>query len=53
MLLALVVGGMTLTLGIVNIIPLEVPAWVYAELPLYSVVAWFTGRLEVRRRASL
>lgn len=51
MLLALIVGVLTLVGGIMNMMQLELPTWMYIELPLYLVVAWWAGRIEVKRRA--
>lgn len=51
MLLALIVGVLTLVGGIMNMMQLELPTWMYIELPLYLVVAWLAGRIEVQRRA--
>ncbi len=51
MLLAMIVGVLSLAGGIVNMLQVEGPAWPYVELPLYLVVAWLAGRLELERRA--
>ena len=52
MVLAMIVGVISLALGIINMLPLDFPAWMYIELPLYIVVAWLAGRMEVQRRAA-
>lgn len=52
MVLAMIVGVISLALGITNMLPLDCPAWMYIELPLYIVVAWLAGRMEVKRRAT-
>jgi len=38
--------------GIMNMMSIDGPAWLMVELPLYLVVAWAAGTLEVRRRAA-
>lgn len=49
-LLAMIVGVLTLAGGIANAIMMPLPTWTLIELPLYLVVAWFAGRLEEKRR---
>lgn len=51
MLLAMIVGALSLLGGIANAVMLATPAWTWIEMPLYLVVAWAAGRLEVARRA--
>jgi len=52
MVLALIIGVLTLAGGVMNMMQLELPTWMYVELPLYLVVAWLAGRIEVKRRAA-
>jgi len=52
MLLAMIAGLAALTGGIVNMMILRGPDWMVIELPLYLVVAWLAGRMEVNRRAA-
>jgi len=52
MLLAMIVGVLSLLGGIANMQQIDHPAWMYVELPLYLVVAWVAGQLERRRRAA-
>ena len=52
MLLAMIVGVLSLAAGIMNMMSLDHPTWMYIELPLYLVVAWWAGGVEVRRRAA-
>lgn len=52
MVLAMIVGVLSLAGGVMNMMQLEHPAWMYVELPLYLVVAWLAGRMEQKRRAS-
>ena len=48
--LAMVVAGLTLAGGLVIALQLSAPAWTYIEMPLYLVVGWVAGTLELRRR---
>ena len=52
MLLAMIVGGLSLAGGIVAMFMIDGPVWLMIELPLYLVVAWLAGRLEQKRRAA-
>ncbi len=52
MVLAMIIGVLSLIGGIMNAMSIPLPAWTYIEMPLYLVVAWFAGSLEVKRRAS-
>ena len=52
-LLAMIVGALTLAGGIANAIMMPIPTWVLIELPLYLLVAWFAGRIEEKRRSGL
>jgi hypothetical protein len=38
--------------GIMNMMTITGPDWMYIELPLYLVVAWAAGRMEQNRRAT-
>ena len=51
MVLAMIVGVLSLAGGIMNMMSLDHPKWMLIELPLYLVVAWLAGRMEERRRA--
>ena len=51
--LAMIVGGLSLAAGIMNMMTIDGPAWMIIELPLYLVVAWLAGRMEVNRRAAV
>jgi len=51
MMLALIVGVLSLAGGIANAVMLSTPAWTWVEMPLYLVVAWLAGRIELNRRA--
>ncbi len=47
----LIVGVLSLAGGIANAIMRSTPAWTWIEMPLYLVVAWLAGRMELARRA--
>ena len=51
MMLALIVGVLSLAGGIANAVMLSAPVWTWIEMPFYPVVAWLAGRLELARRA--
>jgi MFS family permease len=53
MVLAMIVGVISLVGGILNMMQLEHPAWLYVELPLYLVVAWLAGHMEQKRQAKV
>ncbi len=50
MLLAMIIGVLSLVGGILNMMQIQGPSWMVIELPLYLVVAWLAGRLETKRR---
>ena len=52
LLLAMIVGVISLAGGILNMMTIRGPTWMYIELPLYLVVAWTAGTIEIRRRAA-
>lgn len=51
MMLAMIVGVLSLAGGIVNAAMLSSPVWTWIEMPFYLVVAWLAGRMELARRA--
>jgi len=51
--IAMIVGVLSLVGGILNMMSIKGPDWLYVELPLYLIVAWLAGRIEVNRRAKL
>jgi hypothetical protein len=51
MLLAMIVGALSLAGGVTMMTMVKGPAWMAIELPLYLVVAWIAGRMEQKRRA--
>lgn len=48
---ALAIGGFTMLGGIVMMMMVRHPVWMYAELPLYWVCAWGAAKLVLARRA--
>ena len=50
MCVAMVVGGITLLAGLMNMAQIPAPLWLWIEMPLYLVVAWYAGKLELKRR---
>lgn len=48
--LAMIVGVISLAGGVWNAISLSTPAWTWVEMPLYLLVAWLAGHLVARRR---
>lgn len=50
---AMIVGVLSLAGGVMAMSMFDSPAWMKVELPLYLVLAWGVGTLEVRRRESL
>ncbi|MBV1859467.1 MAG: hypothetical protein KUG77_13725 [Nannocystaceae bacterium] len=52
MVLAMIIGVLSLIGGVTNMMQLEHPVWMYIELPLYLAVAWVAGRIELKRRAA-
>ena len=53
MVLAMIVGVLSLGGGIMNAVSLEIPTWMWIEMPFYLVLAWVAGNIEVKRRAAL
>jgi hypothetical protein len=51
MMLAIIVGLLSLAGGIANALMLSAPLWTWIEMPFYPVVAWLAGRMELARRA--
>jgi len=51
-LVTMIVGILSLTGGIINMMSMPLPSWMMIELPLYLVVAWGAAQLEIRRRSS-
>jgi len=51
LILAMIVGVLSLAGGIANMMQIPGPDWMYIELPLYLVVAWVAGRLAEKSRA--
>ena len=51
--LAMIIGVLSLLAGIYNAVSLEIPTWMWIEMPFYLVLAWVAGNIEVKRRAAL
>jgi len=51
--LAMIVGVLSLVGGIMNALSMEIPSWMWIEMPFYLVLAWAAGNIEVKRRAAL
>lgn len=51
--LAMIVATFTLIGGIANAVRMPSPTWTWIEMPLYLVVGWIAGTVELRRRAAL
>jgi hypothetical protein len=49
--LAGIVGGLTVVGAILNLVMLSPPAWTWAELPLIVGAAWAAGALERKRKS--
>lgn len=47
---ALVVGGVSLLAGLMNMASIPAPLWLWVEMPLYLLVAWYASKLELMRR---
>ena len=52
MVLAMIIGVLSLAGGIMAMMMIKGPDWMVVELPLYLVVAWLAGKLEQKRRAA-
>lgn len=50
-LLAMIIGVLSLAGGIWAMQMFKGPTWMYAELPLYLLLAWLAGRLVEKQRA--
>jgi uncharacterized protein len=51
--LAMCIGVISLTGGIMNALQLTIPTWMWLEMPFYLLLAWYAGNIEVKRRAAL
>ena len=52
MLLAGVIGALTVAGAVYNQIALEGPAWMWIDVPLIVAATWYAGRAESKRRAA-
>ena len=53
MLLAWVIGALTLIGAAYNQVALAGPAWMWVDLPLIVAATWYAGQAETKRRAAL
>ena len=51
MCVAMVVGAISLLGGLMNMMSMPAPAWLWIELPLYLVVTWLAAKIELKRRS--
>jgi len=51
--MAMVIGGLSMIGGILNLNQIPHPGWMWGELPFYLLLAWVAGNIEVKRRAAL
>ncbi|MGB1771568.1 MAG: hypothetical protein ACPHP7_04935, partial [Planctomycetota bacterium] len=49
--MAMTIGILSMVLGIMNQMMIPQPAWTWAEIPFYLIVAYGAGMLEVNRRS--
>ncbi len=52
MLVAMIVGALSLFAGIMNMMSMPLPAWMWIEMPLYLFGAWLAARIVLSRRSS-
>ena len=50
MMVAMIVGALSLVGGLVNMNDIPLPSWMLIELPLYLVAAWAAAKFEQKRR---
>ena len=51
-LLAMIIGVLSLAGGLANAVMMATPAWTWIEMPGYLLVAWFAGSIEAKRRSA-
>ena len=51
MCVAMAVGVLSLAAGIMNLLMIPAPSWLWVEMPLYLVAAWVAGKLVVSMRS--
>ena len=49
--MALVIGGLSLIAGVINLIDLPHPTWMWLEVPCYLLAAWYAASLAMRLRS--
>jgi len=53
MLVAMIVGSLSMIAGIYNLSTMPVPAWMWVEVPLYLIAAYAAAKIELGRRPVL
>jgi nitrate/nitrite transporter NarK len=53
MVVAMIVGVLTLIAGLINMMSMPHPNWMWIEMPLYLVAAWAAAKIELKRRHRL
>ena len=53
MLLAGVIGALTVAGAAYNQVTLDAPTWMWVDVPLILAATWYAGRVESKRRAAL
>ena len=51
MVAAMIVGVLSMLAGIANLMSMPLPAWMWFEMPLYLLAAWFAARIVLGWRA--
>lgn len=51
LMVAMIVGTLSMMAGIYNMLVLPLPTWMWIEIPLYLVAAWAAAQLVLVRRA--
>ena len=50
MCVAMVIGVLTLIAGLINMMTIPAPVWLWIEMPLYLVVAWWAAKIVMKMR---
>ena len=52
MCVAITIGVFTMVGGIMNMMSIPAPAWLWIEVPLYLVVAWIAAKIVMQQRSA-
>ena len=52
MCVAITIGVLTMVGGIMNMMSIPAPAWLWIEVPLYLVVAWIAAKIVMKQRSA-